>query len=64
MSHSFDLVVLLTSIPSETSINIAFIVYKKTYFFGNTKEAFSKKILYQQLFLSLLKTDLINIITL
>ena len=46
MSHSFDLVVLLTSIPSETSINIAFIVYKKIYFFGNTKEAFSKKILY------------------
>ena len=45
---NIDSVVLLTSVPSETSILswcISFIFYTETYFLGNSFKAFSKNIL-------------------
>ena len=47
MSLSFDLLALLTSIPSETSIrhNKAFIYYTKIYFLVTLYETFSKNVL-------------------
>ena len=66
--HFFDALALLIPISAETSI-IAFIFCTKTYFLGNSIDAFSKNKLYIWFLkvyytLSLFQTDLIIFITL